>query len=287
MNIAKHLLILAFGTFLISSQLHADPHEGKIFVVLSSETALPLKDGRTFRTGYYLNELIVPAQKLSAAGYELVFANPTGNTPEVDTNSVDAAYFGGSKEALEAAQQFKRTLGGLSHPLTLKQVAQGDLSQYRVVFVPGGPAPMIDLMASAELGSVLGYFHRNHMTTVLLCHGPVALAAATHDPVAYQQALRSGNEERARHLALGWPYAGYQMTVFSDEEEVQAAANVFHGDPQFLPQRALTIAGGNVAAVPAWHSNVVQDRELITGQNPFSDAALTEVLLRTLSAPAH
>lgn len=63
---------------------HAQDPKGKILVVLSSETALPLHDGKTFSTGYYLNELIVPVQKFAAAGYEVVFTNPKGNTPSVD-----------------------------------------------------------------------------------------------------------------------------------------------------------------------------------------------------------
>lgn len=69
---------------------------GKVLIVLSSETRLPLKDGKTFQTGYYLNELLIPAQRFSKAGYELVFTDPKGNTPAIDINSVDVSYFGGS-----------------------------------------------------------------------------------------------------------------------------------------------------------------------------------------------
>jgi hypothetical protein len=57
------------------------PSKGKVLIVLSSESILPLKDGKTFTTGYYLNELIIPAQRFAAAGYELVFADPKGNRP--------------------------------------------------------------------------------------------------------------------------------------------------------------------------------------------------------------
>jgi putative intracellular protease/amidase len=42
-------------------------------------------------------------------------------------------------------------------------------------------------------------------------------------------------------------------------------------------------AGGKVSTVPAWHPNVVQDRELITSQNPGSDSALMDVVLAILS----
>ncbi len=73
------------------------------------------------------------------------------------------------------------------------------------------------------------------------------------------------------------------MTIFSNEEEAIAAKNVFHAEPLFFPQQALEIAGGDVSTVAAWRPNVVQDRELITGQNPGSDGALMDVVLPVLA----
>jgi putative intracellular protease/amidase len=277
------LTVAALGSVLLTSSVQAQEAKGKILIVLSSETSLPLKDGKTFETGYYLNELIVPAEKFAAAGYELVFTNPKGNTPAVDQASVTADYFGGSTDELQAARRFQATLTGLTHPLTLKKVSTSDLAQYKAIFVPGGPAPLIDLMASPELGVVLNYFHQHHKTTVLLCHGPIALLAATRDPAATQAALREGREGEAGKLASAWPYKGYQMTIFSNEEEDIAAKNVFRAEPLFFPQQALQIAGGHVSTVTAWHPNVVKDRELITGQNPGSDTALMDIVLPILS----
>ena len=143
---------------------------------------------------------------------------------------------------------------------------------------------MIDLMADRQLGSVLRYFHDHRKTTVLLCHGPIALLSAERNPAANQQALRRGDFAAAHRLAASWPYTGYRMTIFSNAEEGQAAKNVFHAEPQFLPQEALEVAGGRIATAETWHANAVQDRELITGQNPFSDAAMMDVVLTVLAA---
>jgi putative intracellular protease/amidase len=260
----------------------AQQNRGKILVILSSETTLQLKDGKTFETGYYLNELVEPAMRFKDAGYELVIANPKGNTPRVAADSINKTYFGDNDDRLKAAQQFQKTMSGLDHPLTLKDAMSGGLDQYKAVFVPGGPAPMIDLMSSPELGKILTYFHEHNKTTILLCHGPVALASAIVDPGAYQRALRSGDVETARKIAAGWPYAGYNMTIFSDAEERIAAQYVFKGDPLFFPQDALQVAGGNISNVEAWHPHAIQDRELITGQNPASDVPLMDIVLRTL-----
>jgi putative intracellular protease/amidase len=278
------LALSALAAIGFASPSAAQPFKGKVLIVLSSESVLPLKDGKTFSTGYYLNELIVPARAFAEAGYELVFADPKGNTPAVDQGSVSADYFGGSKAALDAALEFRGKLQGLTHPLTLRQVARSDLGQYAAVFVPGGPAPMIDLMADPKLGAILTYFHQHGKTTVLLCHGPITLLSATRDPRAEQRALRSGETAQAKRLAADWPYRGYRMTIFSDEEEGQAAKAVFHGEPQFLPQQALKAAGGQVSTVAAWRPKAVQDRELITGQNPFSDAEMMSLVLPALEA---
>jgi putative intracellular protease/amidase len=260
------------------------PSKGKVLIVLSSGSVLPLKDGKTFKTGYYLNELIVPAQRFAAAGYELVFATPKGNRPAVDQLSISPDYFGGSKAAVDDALKFQASLDGLGHPLTLHHVATGDLAQYEAVFVPGGPAPMIDLMADVDLGRILSYFHAHHKTTVLLCHAPIALLSAAINPKAEQAALRTGDLAQAHKLAANWPYRGYRMTVFSNDEEDQAAKNVFHAEPQFLPAQALQNAGGDVSTVTAWHPQAIKDRELITGQNPFSDSAMMDIVLPAMEA---
>lgn len=260
---------------------YADPG-GKILIVLPAANVLPLKGGKTFATGYYLNELVVPARRLAEAGYEIVFATPGGAVATVDAASLNASYFGASESALQAAQAYQRSLTGLAHPHALSQVISDGLGQYKAVFVPGGPAPMVDLMASGELGTILRYFHQQRRITALLCHGPVALLAATGDPVAFQQAMRSGDTAGAHQLASHWPYAGYRMTVFSNDEEEQAAQYVFNGDPLFTPADALALAGADMVAAPTWQPNVVRDRELITAQNPASDSLLVDLLLKAL-----
>jgi putative intracellular protease/amidase len=278
------LMMTALTVAVLNSPAQAQQLKGKILVVVSSETVLPLKDGKTYQTGYYLNELMVPAQKFVVAGYELVFANPKGNTPEVDPASVSPDYFGGDKGEMEKALRFRAELTGLVHPQTLRQISQSDLDPFKAVFVPGGPAPTIDLMANPELGSILNYFHQHRKTTVLLCHGPIALLATVKDPISVQTALRRGDEAKAHELAAAWIYRGYKMTVFSDEEEDIGIKQVLHGEPLLFPQHALEIAGAAVSTVPAWKPNVIQDRELITGQNPGSDKALMAVVLPVLDA---
>jgi hypothetical protein len=59
--------------------------KGKILALISSGRGLPLKDGKIYTgAGYYLNEVTVPVRALMKEGYEITFANPTGNTPQVE-----------------------------------------------------------------------------------------------------------------------------------------------------------------------------------------------------------
>ena len=77
------------------------------------------------------------------------------------------------------------------------------------------------------------------------------------------------------------------MTIFSTAEEQHAEAVQLGGKMLFYPDVALRAAGGNMNEAAPWQSNAVRDRELITGQNPFSDEALANLLLQALSENAN
>jgi putative intracellular protease/amidase len=73
------------------------------------------------------------------------------------------------------------------------------------------------------------------------------------------------------------------MTVFTDDEEKWAEENILDGEKVlFYPADALTAAGGDIETEAAFESHAVQDRELTTGQNPYSDAAFTDLFLKAL-----
>ena len=73
------------------------------------------------------------------------------------------------------------------------------------------------------------------------------------------------------------------MTIFSTAEEQQREPIEIGGKVLFYPDFALRAAGGDVSVVAPWKSYVLQDRELISGQNPFSDEALLKLLLPALN----
>ena len=162
---------------------------------------------------------------------------------------------------------------------------------------------MEDLYRDKTVGKILKHFHEKGKPTGLICHGPIALVSALDAPAAFASAvakLNSLNAQPKRNrdkvvemqakvaaLAKGWRYAGYSMTSFSTKEEEQEAPtgsdNVLGGFVKFYPDEALDYAGGKVLTrAQKWQSNVVVDRELVTGQNPFSDKEFTKAFLGLL-----
>ncbi|MDU9393120.1 type 1 glutamine amidotransferase domain-containing protein [Pseudomonas sp. zfem002] len=270
-------LAMALAGALLGASATAAP-KGEVLVLLSSENVLPLKDGKQYPTGYYLNEFGVPADHLLKAGYKLVLVTPKGNAPSVDQRSVDPQYFAGDAAEMQRIQHVVASLPGIDDTLSLKEVLAGDLDHYAGLLIPGGHAPLIDLANNPEVGALLRHFHQAGKPTAAICHGPISLLSAQADPAAYQAALARGDKPAAKD----WIYQGYRMTIFADAEE-QVFESTLNGDRiLFYPAKAMEAAGGDMSYAQAWRPNIVVDRELITGQNPFSDHELGKALVSKL-----
>ena len=270
-------LALAIAGALLAGSAAAAP-KGEVLVLLSSENVLPLKDGKHYSTGYYLNEFGVPADQLLKAGYKLVLVTPKGNAPSVDQRSVDPQYFAGDAMEMKRIEAVVQGLPDIGDTLSIKEVLAGNLDRYAGLFIPGGHAPLIDLANNPEVGALLRHFHQAGKPTAAICHGPIALLSAQDNPAGYQAALARGETPAAKD----WIYQGYRMTIFSDPEEQVFESSLEGERILFYPAKAMQAAGGNLSYAKAWSPKVVVDRELITGQNPFSDHELAKALVSKL-----
>ncbi len=224
------------------------PTKGKVLVLVSSGHGLPLKDGKIYTgAGYYLNELTVPVRALMKEGYEITFANPKGNTPQMDVHSAVADFFGGDEAKLQDYLKFRDSLTGLRNPTRISDVIASGLDQYDAVFVPGGHGPMIDLLDDPDAGIVMRHFHETSKPTAVLCHGPISLLSALPNSKELVAALAAGDAAGAHAKAQGWIYAGYKMTIFSTAEEQQREPLEIGGKVLFYPDFALRTAGGDVS----------------------------------------
>ena len=237
---------------------------GKILVVVTGVNSLEMREGVKHPTGYFLPELTGPVLALKDAGYEIDFATPNGVRPVMDKISDSVKWFS-SAEEYRRAVDFVLAEPQMQKPKTLESISNRKLEKYRGVFFPGGHGPMEDLYKNAQVGRILNHFHATGKPTVLICHGPAALLAA-FDPMTHQ-----------------FIYAGYKMTAFSTtEEQLEETQGALDGHVKFYLEDALHQAGAEISVAEPWHSNVIVDRELITGQNPTSEAALTSEFLRAL-----
>ena len=291
------LFILMTFTATFAQVSDHTPKKGKVLVVLSSENAITLQDGKTYKTGYFLNELTVPVKRLMEEGYSITFANPKGNRPSMDSHSDSIEFFGKDSTKYKEVKAFHDNLVNLKSPRRLQEVVQEGLSQYDAVFFPGGHAPMQDLIKDSAVRQVLLHFHQAGKPTALICHAPIALIAAMPQAEAFVEAMKQGDLKEAEVFSStsqqkdlkqaaaptqSWIYKGYRMTIFSTSEEKVAESKQLGGKMLFYPEAALRSAGGDVRVTQPWSSQVMQDRELITGQNPFSDDALAKTLSKAI-----
>jgi putative intracellular protease/amidase len=203
----------------------------------------------------------------------VTFATPRGKAPTVDATSVDAAYFGCDAAAMADHQKLLDRLAITSPTkspvISLKRVEQIGYDRFDAVYIPGGHAPMQDLLVSRDLGRLLTDFHTKGKITALVCHGPIALMSTLDNPGQFAGQLEAGKATSPG----SWIYAGYNFTVISNVEEEQAKALLQGGEMKFYPQTALEQAGGRFSSNDKpWTAHVVTDREVITGQNPASAA---------------
>jgi putative intracellular protease/amidase len=246
--------------------------KGKVLVIGSNATRIEIQGGRWGATGQYLNETVVPAMAVIDAGYDVVLATPDGTKPHIDAASASAQHFEGDDAAYNRAKAFYADHPSMNEVRTLRAVIEEGLDAYVGVFVPGGQAPVVDLMQDVDLGEILRHFHEHGKPTALLCHGPIAVVAAMEHAREFRAALIAGDVAKAAEWARGWQYAGYKMTVFSNSEEKVVEDYILNARLYFNMVDALQTAGGEVTTTAVdFEPNVVEDRELITGQNPRSD----------------
>src|SRR6516225_9159279 len=125
--------------------------KGKVLVVGSNATRIEIQGGGTGPTGQYLNETVVPVMALIDAGFDVVLATPDGTKPHIDPASDSAQHFGGDEKAYRRARTFFDSNVTMNDVRTLRSVLEEGLDGYVGIFVPGGQAPVVDLMQDAEL----------------------------------------------------------------------------------------------------------------------------------------
>ncbi|NKQ57681.1 thiamine biosynthesis protein ThiJ [Amycolatopsis sp. K13G38] len=152
---------------------------------------------------------------------------------------------------------------GFASPQALSALTDEQLAGFDAMFAPGGHGPMVDLPGNADVARLLSVLHNKNATIAALCHAPALLLSAPE------------------RLDGQWLFEGFRLTAYTNEEEDQNAIGRL-GMPWLLAS-ALQNAGAIFDdAVYPWASHVVVDRNLITGQNPYSTEATADAVLKAL-----
>ncbi|MFD9904850.1 type 1 glutamine amidotransferase domain-containing protein [Streptomyces sp. NPDC059063] len=228
----------------------------KILYVMTGAEHWTLADGTKHPTGFWAEEAVAPYAAFRAAGHDIVVATPGGVVPTVDRASL-APEANGGQEGADRVTAALAAFTELTAPLRLEDV---DPADYAAVFYPGGHGPMEDLAVDATSGELLTLALESGTPLAVVCHASAALLAATKD---------DGTNA----------FAGYRLTGFTNAEETQAG---LADKAAWLLQDRLVAAGADFVAGEPWASHVVVDRNLVTGQNPASSAAVAAELLKKL-----
>ncbi|MEU0036158.1 type 1 glutamine amidotransferase domain-containing protein [Streptomyces sp. NPDC006333] len=229
----------------------------KILFIVTGATYWVLKDGTRYATGYWAEEFANPYKLLTDAGHEVVVATPGGTTPNVDMMSLRPAMAGGEQGALDL-EGIIRDAEVMRRPLKLSDVR---LEDYDAVYLPGGHGPMADLAFDADAGRLLTAQLESGNPLAIVCHAPSAMLAT-----------------RIHGLS---PFKGYKATGFSNEEE--EAVGLASRATWLLETDLKEKVGVQYSRGPIWEPYMVEDRNLVTGQNPSSAAILGNRLLEILN----
>ena len=230
-------------------------------MILTGAKVWTMKDGFPHPTGFWVEEFIRPHQVFGKAGLTVDIATPGGQTPTPDPLSLSEQYYSDAEIAEQKAYLDAQS-AALSSPLRLEEVSAAD---YDVVFQVGGHGPMQDMAVHPTAGKLFAD---------VLADPAKILAAVCHGPAAF---LTAHTEDGT------WLMRGRRMTGFSNEEETQAT---FAGNAPWLLEDRLRLAGARYEAAPAWTVHVVEDGNLITGQQQKSAGAAAEAVLKKLGVTA-
>ncbi len=223
----------------------------KILMVLTSHDRL----GDTGKkTGFWLEEFAAPYYVFKDAGAEITLASPKGGQPPLDPKSDEP------DAQTDATRRFRadaEATAALAKTSVLADVAN---NTFDAVFYPGGHGPLWDLANDKASIGLIESTYAAGKPIALVCHAPGALSKTRN--------------------ADGTPMVkGKRVTGFSDSEE--AAVGLTDVVP-FLLEDMLKSNGAHYEKKADWSVHVINDGNLITGQNPASSKAAAEALLAML-----
>lgn len=223
----------------------------KILMVLTSHAQLGDTD---HKTGFWLEEFTAPYYAFLDAGAEVTLASPAGGQPPVDPRSA------APESRTETTQRFEQDETAQQRLANTVPLAEVKADDFDAVFFPGGHGPMWDLATNETSTRLVERFYAQGKVIGAVCHGPAALVMAQDDQ---RQSILKGK----------------QVTGFTNAEE--KAVELDQVVP-FLLETRLAELSGHFSEGETFQPHVVQDGQIITGQNPPSSAPTAKSVIAAI-----
>ena len=226
---------------------------GKVLFVVTSHDRMGVLRNR--KTGVWLEDLAIPHEILSEAGFNVAAASPRGGEVPIDPNSMKRnKYARFNPEAwLEQRKSF------LLESIPLGEVRHSD---FDALLYPGGYGSFWDLSVDRANAGLVEDFIRDGKPVAAVRHGGTALLAAK---MPSGQSILNGR----------------RVTGASDDEERQMALD--RVVPFSLGKRLRNCGADYVCAEP-WEPYVVADGLLLTAQNTQSAGELARAMLTLMAS---
>ncbi|WP_281612702.1 type 1 glutamine amidotransferase domain-containing protein [Flammeovirga sp. SubArs3] len=255
----KKIIILLLHLF-ISISVFAQ--NGKVLFVMSEADTLLLKQGKKKRqTGVFLNEYYQAYKALTAKGYVIDFATPTGKKATIDQESLDDDYWKETPELKQEAIDFCSQNSSFSNPIILEKAIQ-QKEEYIGLVIPGGQGLMVDLIYNKNIPLLLKSFALDKKAIGLICHAPGLITTIP-------------KEEN--------PFVGYKVNSVTPFEEFYIERFIMKGKPQNRKiAKQLKELGIKYEKGGPGKSFAIRDRNLVSSQNPYSGNEFNKLFLEVL-----
>ncbi len=206
------------------------------------------------KTGFWLEEFAAPYYNLLDKGVIITVASPKGGKAPIDPRSNAD---GSQTEATKRYKNDKEAQRLIENTIKLEDVKAKD---FDAVFYPGGHGPLWDLAEDKTSIALIEAFNKQNKPMAFVCHAPAV--------------LKEVKNTQGEPLVKGKKITGFTNT----EEEAAKLTDVV----PFLVEDMLIENGGIYSKKANWTANVVEDGNLITGQNPASSELASELLFKKL-----
>jgi putative intracellular protease/amidase len=220
----------------------------KILMVLTSHDQLGTSGQKT---GFWLEEFAAPYYVFKDAKADITIASPKGGQPPLDPKSDEEDF------QTDATRRFKADSDAQSVLANSLKLADISAADFDAVFYAGGHGPLWDLAEDRDSIELIEAMSSANKTVAAVCHAPAV--------------LRHTKGPDGSALVEGKSVTGFSN---SEEETVQLTKIV-----PFLLENELQALGANYSKSSDWHSYVVTDGYLITGQNPASSEETARAVL--------